>query len=195
MIYGSPETTSGGNALKFYSSVRIDIRRISTIKGNDGEDVGIRVKVRSSSLPHHFGGLPPQTNSLQFEAHAMQDVEHGARETGTEHGLAPPVAQRAVTTGCATRLIALTKRLPQPPPSRSPLVERAIPSQGGIISPIAHHRPPHPPVTRSLVRSSISISISARRANLLFSCNWCATGPAVRGGGVCMRSRSTVVQV
>jgi len=67
VIYGSPETTSGGNALKFYSSVRIDIRRISTIKGNDGEDVGIRAKVRSSSLPHHrnphhLGRLPPESD-------------------------------------------------------------------------------------------------------------------------------------
>lgn len=46
VIYGSPETTSGGNALKFYASVRIDIRRISTIKGSDGEDYGIRVKTK-----------------------------------------------------------------------------------------------------------------------------------------------------
>lgn len=43
--YGSPETTTGGNALKFYSSVRIDIRRIATIK--QGEDsIGNKVKVK-----------------------------------------------------------------------------------------------------------------------------------------------------
>ena len=37
VMFGNPETTTGGNALKFYSSVRIDIRRISAIK--DGENV------------------------------------------------------------------------------------------------------------------------------------------------------------
>jgi recombination protein RecA len=45
VMFGNPETTSGGNALKFYSSVRMDIRRIGSIK--DGQNViGNRVKVR-----------------------------------------------------------------------------------------------------------------------------------------------------
>ena len=35
VMFGSPETTSGGNALKFYSSVRMDIRRIGAIKDKD----------------------------------------------------------------------------------------------------------------------------------------------------------------
>jgi recombination protein RecA len=43
--YGSPETTTGGNALKFYSSVRLDIRRIATLKQGD-ESIGNRVKVK-----------------------------------------------------------------------------------------------------------------------------------------------------
>ena len=43
--YGSPETTTGGKALKFYSSVRMDIRRIQTIKNGD-EAVGNRTKVK-----------------------------------------------------------------------------------------------------------------------------------------------------
>ena len=43
--YGSPETTTGGNALKFYSSVRLDVRRIATLKQADKE-VGNRVKVK-----------------------------------------------------------------------------------------------------------------------------------------------------
>ena len=45
MGYGSPETTSGGNALKFYASVRIDVRRISTLKQGDNQ-YGIRVKAK-----------------------------------------------------------------------------------------------------------------------------------------------------
>ena len=45
VMFGSPETTPGGRALKFYSSCRIDVRRIGTLK--DGEDVvGQRVKVK-----------------------------------------------------------------------------------------------------------------------------------------------------
>ncbi len=45
VVYGNPETTTGGNALKFYASVRIDIRRVSIIK--DGEDqLGTRTRVK-----------------------------------------------------------------------------------------------------------------------------------------------------
>src|SRR5436189_277944 len=45
LMFGNPETTSGGMALKFYSSVRLDIRKVTSIK--DGEEtVGARVKVR-----------------------------------------------------------------------------------------------------------------------------------------------------
>jgi len=44
-MFGNPETTTGGNALKFYASVRLDIRKATQIK--DGEDiVGNRVKVK-----------------------------------------------------------------------------------------------------------------------------------------------------
>jgi len=45
VIYGSPETTTGGNALKFYASVRLDIRRVQTLKRGT-EEYGIRVKVK-----------------------------------------------------------------------------------------------------------------------------------------------------
>jgi recombination protein RecA len=45
VMFGSPETTTGGNALKFYSSVRLDIRRIASIK-DQGEIVGNRVRVK-----------------------------------------------------------------------------------------------------------------------------------------------------
>jgi len=45
VMFGNPETTPGGRALKFYSSVRIDVRRISTIKDNTGA-IGSRVRAR-----------------------------------------------------------------------------------------------------------------------------------------------------
>lgn len=45
VVYGNPETTTGGNALKFYASVRLDIRRIQTLKRGT-EEYGIRAKVK-----------------------------------------------------------------------------------------------------------------------------------------------------
>ena len=46
VMYGNPETTTGGRALKFYSSVRMEIRRIGGIKGPDSNEMGNRVKVK-----------------------------------------------------------------------------------------------------------------------------------------------------
>ncbi len=45
MMYGNPETTSGGRALKFYASIRLDIRRIQAIKAGD-QDIGNRTRIR-----------------------------------------------------------------------------------------------------------------------------------------------------
>ncbi|MBS1991232.1 MAG: recombinase RecA [Cyanobacteria bacterium SZAS LIN-2] len=45
VMYGNPETTTGGNALKFYASIRLDIRKIETLK-KDGVEIGNRVKVK-----------------------------------------------------------------------------------------------------------------------------------------------------
>jgi recombination protein RecA len=56
VMFGSPETTTGGNALKFYSSVRLDIRRVGTIKVGEAS-VGnrTRVKVAKNKLAPPFG--------------------------------------------------------------------------------------------------------------------------------------------
>jgi recombination protein RecA len=55
VMYGSPETTTGGNALKFYASVRLDIRRIGSVKQRD-EIVGnnVRVKVVKNKVAPPF---------------------------------------------------------------------------------------------------------------------------------------------
>ena len=45
VMYGNPETTTGGNALKYYASVRMEIKRTEGLKG-DGEDIGNHVRVR-----------------------------------------------------------------------------------------------------------------------------------------------------
>ena len=46
VIYGSPEVTTGGRALKFYSSIRIDVRKAEVIKGQGGEFIGSRTKAK-----------------------------------------------------------------------------------------------------------------------------------------------------
>ncbi len=46
VMFGNPETTTGGKALKFYSSMRIDIRRIAGIKGGEGTFVGNRTEIK-----------------------------------------------------------------------------------------------------------------------------------------------------
>ncbi len=55
VMFGSPETTPGGRALKFYSSVRLDIRRIEAIKdGNDNVGNRVRVKVAKNKMAPPF---------------------------------------------------------------------------------------------------------------------------------------------
>ncbi|MDE5798089.1 MAG: recombinase RecA, partial [Treponemataceae bacterium] len=84
VMFGNPETTTGGNALKFYSSVRLEIRRIESIDGKGEEDaVGNRVRVkvvknkvappfRKVELDIYFGKGVSATASLLDSA-----VKHG----------------------------------------------------------------------------------------------------------------------
>ncbi len=46
VMFGNPETTPGGNAMKYYCSVRLDIRRIQTLKDSGGESTGARTRVK-----------------------------------------------------------------------------------------------------------------------------------------------------
>lgn len=55
VVYGNPETTTGGNALKFYASVRLDIRRIQTLKrGTDEYGIRAKVKVAKNKIAPPF---------------------------------------------------------------------------------------------------------------------------------------------
>jgi recombination protein RecA len=83
VFFGSPETTTGGKALKFYASVRLDIRRIETLK--DGQEaVGnrTRVKVVKNKMAAPF-------RQAEFDILYNQGIsrEGGLIDLGVEHGL------------------------------------------------------------------------------------------------------------
>ena len=83
VFFGSPETTTGGKALKFYASVRIDVRRIQTLK-EGADSVGNRTKAKIVK-----NKMAPPFKIAEFDIIYGQGIsrEGGIIDMGVEHGL------------------------------------------------------------------------------------------------------------
>ncbi len=83
VMFGNPETTTGGNALKFYSSVRMDIRRIAAIKSGD-EVIGNRTKVKIVKSK-----VAPPFKQVEFDIMYNEGISKAGDliDLGVDHGI------------------------------------------------------------------------------------------------------------
>ena len=112
VMFGSPETTTGGNALKFYASVRLDIRRIGAIKDRD-EVVGnqTRVKVVKNKL------APPFQDQVEFDIMYGEGISVQDRRTGRPGVKAAGIVEKSGSWYLLRRSSALARAGKTPRPS------------------------------------------------------------------------------
>ena len=156
VIFGSPETTSGGKALKFYASVRLDIRRIETLKdGTEAVGNRTRVKVVKNKCAPPFRAR--KWISFMVSGSAERAVlSTSAWNRGSSASPAPGTPTKAISSARARRtpVISCAKTRTWPTRSRSGSRRSSASGRASTRTPPPADRHPYHPPRRSATESA-----------------------------------------